>query len=97
MLMSKLDRIHGHFRRYQKPELEVIVNETGVEILQCSYFDVFGTLPWFILNTVFQRTGFSPALVRINDRIFIPLSRAIEQAIKPPFGKNLILVARKRA
>lgn len=97
LLMSKLDRIHGHFRRYHKLELEAKVKEAGANVVHCLYFDAFGTVPWFILNTAMGSTGFNPSLVRINDRFFVPLSRAIERLIKPPFGKNLILIARKPA
>ena len=36
-----------------------------------------------------------PALVALNDRYAVALTRRIEAAIGAPFGKNLILVARK--
>lgn len=96
-LMSKLDLIHGHFRRYHRPDLEAKVKHAGADIISCSYFDALGALSWFILNTAMGSTGFNPSLVRINDSVFIPLSRTIEGVIKPPFGKNLILAARKPA
>jgi phospholipid N-methyltransferase len=97
MLMSKLDRMHGHFRRYHKSELEAKVKATGAAVVQCSYFDAIGVLPWFILNTIMGSTSFNPALVRINDRYVVPLGKRLENSIELPFGKNLILVARKPA
>ena len=95
-LMSRLDLMFGHFRRYSRSELERKVSEGNVEIVLCRYFDLFGTLPWFVLNKVMGATTFNPQLVRINDRFVVPVSRAIEHVVSPPFGKNVILVARKR-
>ena len=95
MLMSNLDRIHGHFRRYQKPELEAKLRATGAAIVHCSYFDSVGVASWWILNTLMGSTGFNPTLGRINDRYVVPLTKRLESFINMPFGKNLILVARK--
>ena len=39
---------------------------------------------------------FNPTLVRMYDRFGVPLTRAIERLLgAPPFGKNLLLIARK--
>jgi len=95
-LMSKLDLMFGHFRRYSRRELTQKVMEGDAEIVLCRYFDFFGTFPWFILNRVMGATTFNPRLVRIHDRFVVPLSRAAERLVSPPLGKNVILVARKR-
>lgn len=96
-LMSKLDEIHGHFRRYHRPELIEKVEAAGARILSCSYFDLIGVFPWFLLNRLLGVTTFNPALVQVNERLVVPASRTMEQIIHPPFGKNLILVAAKKA
>jgi SAM-dependent methyltransferase len=95
MLMSELDRVHGHFRRYHKGDLEAKLRAVPADIVHCSYFDAFGTLSWFVVNTVLRRTDFNPTLIHINDRYLVPLSRAVERLITPPFGKNLIVIAQK--
>jgi SAM-dependent methyltransferase len=95
LLMSKLDVIHGHFRRYKRPDLMDKVRTTGGTIISCRYFDILGVMPWLLLNKALGSTTFNPALVRINDRIVVPVSRFIESLHQPGFGKNLILVASK--
>ena len=95
-LMSKIDRIHGHYRRYHKDDLISKVSAAGGTILVCRYFDFFGVAPWFILNKLLKSTSFNPTLVRLQDKIVVPLCRMIERIITPPVGKNLILVATKR-
>ena len=94
-LMSKLDRSIGHFRRYHKPDLIEKVTQAGGKILSCTYFDLVGVLPWLIFNKILRKTKFDPGLIGINDRYVIPVSRSLESVVVPPFGKNLILVARK--
>ena len=94
-LMSQLDRDLGHFRRYHRPELVAKVEDSGAAVLDCSYIDLLGVAPWFLLNTLLGATSFNPALVALNDRYAVALTRRIEAAIGAPFGKNLILVARK--
>ena len=57
--------------------------------------DSIDTVVVDVLNTLMGATSFNPALVSLNDRYAVPLTRAIERAFGAPFGKNLILVARK--
>jgi SAM-dependent methyltransferase len=94
-LMSELDRIHGHYRRYHKNDLIGKVSAAGGTILVCRYFDFFGIAPWLILNKLLRSTAFNPTLVRLQDKIVVPLCRRFERIVSPPVGKNLILVATK--
>lgn len=94
-LMSKLDRLFGHFRRYHRDDLVNKVASAGGKAQLCRYFDLFGILPWFVLNKLMGATSFNPSLVAVHDKLVVPLSRAVEGVIAPPVGKNLILVAEK--
>jgi len=94
-LFSELDRVHGHFRRYHLKELEGRVRGAGFAIVAGRYFDAFGVLPWWLLNTVMGATGFNARLAETYDRVFVPVSRAVEAAAAPPLGKNVLIVARK--
>ena len=95
-LMSKLDLLFGHFRRYHRAELLDKITQAGGEVQLCRYFDFLGVFPWFLLNKLMGATTFNPKLVHINDKFVVPISAAVERVISPPFGKNIILVARKR-
>src|SRR5262249_36179937 len=94
-LISKLDLMFGHFRRYHRTDLADKVAKAGGEVKLCRYFDCLGVLPWFFLNKLMGATTFNPHLVHIHDKLVVPVSRAIEQVISPPIGKNIILVAQK--
>ncbi len=95
ILMSKLDLLHGHFRRYSRAELRAKVEGCGFKVEFCRYFDSVGVVPWFILNTLLRRTEFDPGLVKLNDKVVVPITAALESVVRPLFGKNVILVARK--
>jgi SAM-dependent methyltransferase len=94
-LMSKIDLLHGHFRRYHKGDLTGKVSAAGGDVISNRYFDVVGVFSWLVVNKWMGSTTFDPRLIAINDRFIVPVSRTIERVISPPFGKNLILVAKK--
>lgn len=94
-LMSKLDLMFGHFRRYHRADLVAKVAEAGGEVQVCRYFDFVGIFPWFFLNKLLGATSFNPGLIQIHDKFVVPVSRAVEKVVPPPIGKNIILVARK--
>ncbi len=95
LLMSRLDRDHGHFRRYHSRDIRARISDANLEVQMIRYFDILGVAPWFILNTLLGTTGFNPRLVRLYDRVGIPVTRALETRMSPPFGKNIIAVGRK--
>jgi SAM-dependent methyltransferase len=97
ILMSKLDLMHGHFRRYHRDELFSKVATAGGEVKLCRYFDFAGVVPWLILNKLLGSTAFNPRLVDINDKFAVPVSRLVERVVSLPWGKNVILVAGKRS
>ncbi len=93
-LMSKLDLMFGHFRRYHRTDLAEKVAKAGGEVEFCRYFDFLGILPWFFLNKLMRATTFNPRFVHFHDKFVVPVSRAAERVILPPIGKNIILIAR---
>ena len=94
-LYSALDREHGHFRRYDLVQLEYKLSSYGFVIQDSRYFDILGVLPWWLINTLGNKTSFNPTLAKIYDRYFIPITRFFERFISPPFGKNIMIVAER--
>jgi SAM-dependent methyltransferase len=95
-LMSDLDRVHGHFRRYYRRRLADLVTDNDCVIDRLHYFDFAGILPWWLVNTIGRRVDFNLRAVRLFDRVVVPLARRFEKLFLPPIGKNLLLVASKR-
>jgi SAM-dependent methyltransferase len=93
MLMSDFDRSLGHFRRYTKPGLKALVERAGFRIERLHYLDAPGVLPWLVVMR-WGRGRLSQRKVQAYDRL-VPLMRWSESRVRPPFGKNLLAVARR--
>lgn len=96
-LYSPLDRSVGHFRRYERTQLERVMRAGGFEVVVSKYMDCLGVLPWYLLNVIGGSTSINSRLAHIYDRWFVPLARWIEHRWPPRIGKNVLVVARKTA
>jgi SAM-dependent methyltransferase len=94
-LYGAFDREVGHFRRYVKSDLETKVRDARFKILKSSYFDFAGIVPWWIKYQVFKASTLDQGTIKLYDKYAVPITRAIESAINPPLGKNILLIAAK--
>jgi SAM-dependent methyltransferase len=92
-LMSDFDRRIGHLRRYTFAGLKELLVQSGFSIERLHYFDAPGTLPWLVAMR-WLSGDLDARKTRMYDRIAVPLVRAVETRWRPPFGKNLLAVAR---
>ena len=95
MLFSRIDEYYGHKRRYTVPQLTQLAVRAGFEVPLACYFDVLGVIPWYLLNKIGGNIHFNPFLTSMYDAVGVPLTRWIEGYIRPPFGKNICIAARK--
>jgi SAM-dependent methyltransferase len=93
-LMSDHDRAIGHVRRYHRDELREKVREAGFEVERLHFFDSLGVAAWWLCMRVLK-LPLKGGSVDTYDRFFVPVLRALESRLRPPLGKNLLLVARK--
>lgn len=93
-LYSELDRVLGHFRRYHRKPLRALFERAGFEVVKCHYFDLAGIIPWYIAFVLMKKT-IGPDQVSAYDRLVVPVMKILEGLVKPPIGKNLLLIARK--
>ncbi|MEY4927339.1 MAG: hypothetical protein RI894_1775 [Bacteroidota bacterium] len=98
-LYSPFDKAIGHFRRYHLPDLKQKALDAGFEIEMIKYHDFLGYFASFYnkLMTSDENAGLNPKAVAIYDKFLVPTTEFIENIIrKPPIGKNVLLVARKK-
>jgi SAM-dependent methyltransferase len=91
-LMSTLDRVVGHHRRYDKRSLNETFRAAGLAPLSLSHFNVAGTLGWWLNGKVLKRATPPGEQVKAFETL-VPLFRAAESIVPPPFGLSLIGVA----
>ena len=97
-LFGTADELFGHFRRYTKTSLLNLFRDLNTEVRRCRYFDVMGMALWWLSFVLIRAKALSPAMVRLYDRIVVPWVSVLERVTDSwPAGKNLLLVARKRA
>lgn len=94
LLYSEFDKKIGHFRRYSQKKLIEVVKKSGFSIENIGYFDIAGAILWYIVFVLFGKTT-SKTNVSLYDKFIVPLMRFLENIIKPPIGKNLLLVGKK--
>jgi 2-polyprenyl-3-methyl-5-hydroxy-6-metoxy-1,4-benzoquinol methylase len=94
-LMSDMDRLMGHYRRYTLPDLRHKCIAAGFRIRDARHFDILGIGPWFVKYRLMKSTTMESGLVQLYDRVVIPFARTLERLIPPPIGKNLVVIAEK--
>ena len=97
-LYGSLDFKSGHHRRYARDGLKRVLDDAGFDIIDLRYLDVAGVLPYWLMYRVLNRQSLDSASAGIYDRLIVPVAKVLQSlAPNPPFGKNLVAVARPRA
>jgi phospholipid N-methyltransferase len=94
-LYGSFDRQVGHYRRYERAELNDKCERTGFRVLKSSYFDLAGIATWWLKYCILRSDKMEPGAVRLYDKIAVPPLRRIESLVAPPIGKNILIVAEK--
>jgi SAM-dependent methyltransferase len=92
-LYGEFDRAVGHVRRYTPATMTAAIRDAGLEPELVKPVNLLGGVAWWV--TV-RRGGVgapNPRLVRIYDRFVVPVTRALERRITPPFGQSVLAVA----
>lgn len=93
---SKIDKKLGHFRRYEKQELILKMQEAGFSKIKVEYFNALGLLSWYIRDKIDRNSKhLKPSHVKAFD-IIVPLLKAVEPKKSLPFGISLIAVGVKK-
>jgi SAM-dependent methyltransferase len=94
---TRLDKSLGHFRRYEKKDLEEKMLKAGFRIEKLYYFNTLGLLSWIIRDKFTKNNReLSARQIALFDKI-VPLLRFIESQVSVPIGISLICVATKNA
>lgn len=92
-LYGELDRSLGHYRRYNKKEIVIKLQEAGFKIDKIKYFNCIGILGWFINSKILRSKKIPSFHLRAFE--WITYFVALEKYIRLPLGLSLIVVAHK--
>ena len=96
LLMSKFDKAVGHHRRYTKKTARALLNNNGFEIVKIEYVNSLGWFAWLIGMRILKITPRDSLMLKIWDKVVIPVVSKIESWITPPFGQSILIVGRKK-
>ncbi|HYK41427.1 MAG TPA: glycosyltransferase [Thermoanaerobaculia bacterium] len=92
-LFGSLDERLGHFRRYERAELEAKVRAAGFEIDDLRFLNRPGVLGWWLNGRVLRRRVLPRGQLRAFGLV-LPILRR-EERNPPSYGMSLLAVARK--
>lgn len=95
-LLGEFDRAIGHVRRYRRRQLRALAESTGWSVEECRYANLPGFFAWWLVVRLLGRTPTAGGAAEWYDRRVVPMVRAVERRVHPPFGQSLLLVARRR-
>ncbi|MNR80341.1 Demethylrebeccamycin-D-glucose O-methyltransferase [compost metagenome] len=90
-LYNGLDEELDHFRRYSKPGLRQLLEESGFHVYKLWYFNALGALGWFVNGTLLKKKLLPSGQMTLFDRL-VPFLK-LERMISLPFGISLIALA----
>ena len=93
-LYGDFDRAVGHVRRYTPATMTAAIRNAGLAPELVTPVNLLGGVAWW---ATVRRGGVGapdPRLVRLYDRLVVPVTRAVERRLRPPFGQSVLAVAR---
>jgi ubiquinone/menaquinone biosynthesis C-methylase UbiE len=92
--MSNVDIATGHVRRYTKKSMRAVMSEAGLEIEKLHYANALGLIGYYTATSIFKLAPKEGPMVKIYDSVVLPVTKAMEQVVRPPFGQSVFVVAR---
>ena len=93
-LYSEFDGRIGHYRRYRKSTLTALMMRAGLEVVEARYVNTVGAAAWWLFARKLGRVPTTSPLVRVYDRVVVPLLRRMEADRQPPVGQSVLCVGR---
>ncbi|WP_328463764.1 class I SAM-dependent methyltransferase [Actinoplanes sp. NBC_00393] len=92
--MSQVDIATGHIRRYTKKTLSAAFIEAGLEIEKIHYANALGLIGYYGATSIFKLAPKEGPMVKVYDSVVLPVTKAAERVVKPPFGQSVFCVGR---
>lgn len=92
--MGPADIATGHVRRYTKKTMRAALTEAGLTIERLHYANALGLIGYYMATNVFRLMPKEGPMVKVYDSLVLPVTKAAEQIVRPPFGQSVFAVAR---
>jgi ubiquinone/menaquinone biosynthesis C-methylase UbiE len=92
--MSPVDIATGHVRRYTKKSMRAALTQAGLVIEKVHYVNALGLIGYYMATSVFRLTPKEGPMVKVYDTLVLPVTKAAESLVRPPFGQSVFALAR---
>ena len=92
-LYGAYDRVDGHFRRYGRRHLELLLSHTRLRPIRLRYLNAPGAVAWWLRYRLLRRATLEHGQLGAMAAV-LPVVRAVERILPPPFGLSLVAVCR---
>ena len=93
-LYNNFDKELGHYRRYTKNTLKSLFLKNGFEITHSQYFNLIGTLGWFVSGKLLGRKSIPEGQMALYNTL-VPVFKVIDKVVLQKIGLSVIVVGRK--
>jgi 2-polyprenyl-3-methyl-5-hydroxy-6-metoxy-1,4-benzoquinol methylase len=93
IIYGTLDEALGHYRRYDKKELELMLIEAGFKIVKSRYLNFTGAFSWFLYSRILKAKSPAEKRILFYDRFVVPIVSLIENLVSLPFGQSILIIA----
>lgn len=94
-LYNSIDKSIGHYRRYEKDQLEEMLIEHNFKIEKSKRINLLGSIGWFVAGKLLGEKHISESKIKIFNLIS-PLFLLLEKIIETPIGTSILIIARKK-
>ncbi len=95
-IFSNMDEHVGHYRRYDKKLVSQILEEAGLRVTDCRYYDFAGYFISLLYKWLGKDGRITKESVIFYDRLIFPISRLLDKVtVGQIIGKNVIAEAIK--
>jgi hypothetical protein len=74
--------------------MRAALTQAGLTIERLHYANALGLIGYYMATSVFRLTPKEGPMVKLYDRLILPVTRAAERVAHPPFGQSVFAVAR---
>ncbi|MBF9131702.1 class I SAM-dependent methyltransferase [Plantactinospora sp. S1510] len=92
--MGPADIATGHVRRYTKKTMRAALDEAGLQVETLHYANALGLIGYYMATNVFRLMPKEGPMVKVYDTLVLPVTKAAERVVRPPFGQSVFAVAR---
>jgi 2-polyprenyl-3-methyl-5-hydroxy-6-metoxy-1,4-benzoquinol methylase len=92
-LYNSFDKALGHYRRYNKSTLQSLFLQNGFTIIQKEYFNIFGTLGWYVSGKLQKNAVIPKGQMEIFNKLVFVI-KYIDKLFLKSFGLSVIVVGK---